>query len=285
MSSFRPGTISPWAAIQRPSWPQLDAVTWSPPADDAGSVRISPVREAGTDPGQLLAQAQLQAVEILQEAAAEAEAALAATRQQGFEQGHREGLAAGQAELEQQRDQAHEQVQNARIQAELSRQAVESERRAQLASAQAQVQVMLADARSEAAALLAEARLEQHRRLDEAQDAMVNLSVAAAVRLVQGHLAVLPSAVVAMVAAGLRRLKDTDCSARVSPLDLPLLEAQRSTLERELGAGLLQLQPDQSLSQGSYLLSSPHGHIDARLEQQALQMHAALTVALGGNSQ
>lgn len=286
MSSFKPGPISQWAVVERPVWPELDAAAWSPPpADESLQGRLNPEGGAGMASNQALTEAQLQAAQILEEAAAQAEAALAATRKQGLEQGHREGLAAGQAELEQQRQQSLQLMENARVQADLTRKAAEAEVKAQLASTEAQAQAILANASAEAATILAEARREQHRRLDEAQDALVNLAVAAAVRLVQGHLALQPSAVVAMVAAGLRRLKDTNCSVRVSPGDLPLLEAQRSILERELGAGLLQLQPDHSLSQGSYLLGSPQGQIDARIEQQALHMHTALNVALGGYSE
>jgi flagellar biosynthesis/type III secretory pathway protein FliH len=234
-------------------------------------------------PDDVINEARLQAAQILQDAAAEAEMAQEEAQRQGYEDGRQEGLSAAQAELEAQRQEAEAALAGARQQADLVRRAAEAEVRANLADAEAQAQALLAKARSEAATIVAEGRAERDRRLDEAQTAVVELAVTAAVRLVQGHLALQPASVIAMVAAGLRRLKDTDCTVRVSPQDLPLLEAQRSTLERELGAGLLKLQPDAGLSQGSYMVGSPRGTIDGRLEAQEQAMRAALGAALGGN--
>lgn len=232
---------------------------------------------------EVLNHARLEAAQILQNAAAEADAAVAGARSQGLEQGFAEGFEAGRAELEQQRQQLALVEQQARLYADSLRQAAEAEAKAIRAQAEARAQELLGQAREEAGALLTEARTEQHRRLEMAQTAVVELAVAAATRLVQGHLAIQPASVVAMVANGLQRLKDTNCSVRISPEDLPLLEAQRYQLEKELGAGLLQLQPDAGITRGGYIVSSPQGGIDGRVEQQAHLLRAALAAALGGS--
>lgn len=226
----------------------------------------------------------MEAAQILQGAAAEAEAALADARSAGFEQGLAEGFAAGQAELQLQRQQAALEGERARVHVQSLRQTAEAEARVVHAEAEVRAQEMLRRAREEAEALMAGARQEQQQRLDAAQVAVIELAVAAATRLVQGQLAIQPASVVNMVAVGLRRLKDTNCLVRVNPEDLPLLEAQRRVLEKELGAGLLQLQPDAGLLQGSYMVSSPHGGVDGRLEQQALLLRTALSAALGGGA-
>lgn len=274
MSLFRPGPIPPGVMVTRPVWQAFE-----PAASEPELPAELPPAEPAVTPDDVLNEARLQAAQILQDAAAEAEAAMAAAQREGYQA----GLAAGQADLQQQQQQAQQALEQMRTQAALIRQAAEAEAKALLAEAEAQAQSALAQARERAVQLLEEARAEQARRLDDSQGALVDLAVAAAVRLVQGHLAIQPQSVVQMVAAGLRRLKDTGCTVRVSPQDLPLLEAQRSTLERELGGGLLQLQPDASLSQGSYLVHSAQGQIDARLEQQAHHMQAALRAALGGS--
>lgn len=230
----------------------------------------------------VLNEARLQAAEILQQAASEAEAAVEEARREGFEAGRQEGLAAGQSALEMEKREAQWAVEKAQVQAESIRQAAEADARAIKAEADAQAQQVLTAAREEAADLLAKAREEQHRQLEEAQTALVDLAVAGAVRLVQGHLAIAPASIVQMVKAGLKRLRDTDCTVRVRPEDLPLLEAQRSALERELASGLLTLAPDRNMQVGDFTIGSPQGYIDGTLQQQSTQLRSALTAALGG---
>ena len=284
MNSFRPGPVPPGITVQRPAWANLHAAGPLPQRPVAALAPAgSPAPPPGPTPEEILNEAKLQAAHILQDAAAQAEVAVEEASRQGFEAGRQEGLVAGQAEVEEIRQQAVATRSNAESQATLIRQAAEAQARAILAEAEAKAQALVAGAREQAADIVEEARSDRKRRLDEAQEAMVDLAVAAAMRLVHGHLALQPGAIVAMVAGGLRRLKDTDCAVRVSPQDLPLLEAQRSTLERELGAGLLRLQPDTGLAQGSYIAGSGQGTIDARLEQQAELMRTALTAALGGD--
>jgi flagellar assembly protein FliH len=267
-------------AVQRPVWQPLAPAAAVPAAEVAAPAPSAPKRETAHE---VLSQARLEAAEILSQAAAEAEAAVAQARHDGFEAGRSEGLAAAGAELEAERQRALAEVAQARAQAEAIRQAAEAEARAVRAEAEVYVHAARARAQDEAAALVAGAREEQQRSLDEAKEALVDLAVAAAMRLVHGHLAVQPAAIVAMVAAGLRRLKESNCTVRVSPQDLPLLVAQRSTLERELGAGALKLQPDSGLVSGSYLIASSQGQIDATLESQAAHLRTALGAAMGGD--
>lgn len=279
MSLFKPGQLPPGVSVQRPMWPKLDGSPLPAPGSDQGPAPMAP---PSTD--EQLNEARLQAAQILQDAAAEAEMALEEAQAEGYEEGRRQGLKAAEEEMASQRKQIDAALAGVKAQADLIKQAAEAQAKAVLADAEAKARDVLLQAREEAAKVLEEARAEQARRLDESQGALVELAVAAATRLVQGHLALQPGAVAGMVAAGLRRLKDTDCTVRVSPQDLPLLEAQRSTLERELGAGLLRLQPDAGLSQGSYIVGSGRGTIDARIEAQEQALRAALGAALGGTA-
>lgn len=291
MSLFRPGRVPLGVMIAAPSWPALEPVVLvkeqqpaiTPPQEPADSEQDDSHGWTGAD--DILEQANLEAAQLLQLAASEADSALAEARQQGFVVGKEEGLQAAHTEIQQLHAEAKAAVDQARTHADLLRQIAEAEAKAARAEAQLQVQEVLRQAHTEAAVITAQARHEQQNMLDNAQTALVDLAVTAAVRLVQGHLALKPAAIVAMVAAGLRRLKETDCTVRVGPGDLPLLEAQRSTLERELGAGLLKLHPDPGMQSGSYMVMSTHGQIDAQIEQQATHLRSALTAALGGDDQ
>lgn len=285
MSLFRPGPVPSGVEVKKMTWPTLSApnqqvaASSQPTAQKAGPTP-SPT---AVYPGEsVLNEARLEAARILQEAAEEASRAFVAAQEEGFEQGRQQGIAAGKAELETLRQQAQLELENARLQAENIRQQAESNAKLLRLEAEKEAQAIIAAAREEARRIVDDSRLEVARRLDESQQALVDLAVTAAMRLVQGHLALQPQSILQMVAAGIRRLKDTNCTVRVNPEDLPLLEAQRSVLERELGAGLLHLSPDPSLSRGSYILNSPQGQIDGTIEHQAERIQAALNAALGG---
>lgn len=291
MSLFRAGLLPAGVVVGAPVWQNLQSHrTGKPGAAEEPEAEVSPavlaplagaVPSPGEDPDAILNEARLQAAEILQHAAAEVEEAIKSARQEGFEAGRQEGLAAGQAELESQRQAAQFALEKAQLEAESLRREAEADARAIRAEAEAERQRLLTEAREEAARLAEEARAQRASYLDAARDAVVELAVAAAARLVQGQLALQPEAVVNMVAAGLRRLRDSDCTVRLCPADLPLVTAQRAQLERELGEGHLTLQADQSLSPGSYLIHSPQGSIDGTLEAQTGRLREAMTAALG----
>lgn len=285
MSLFRPGPVPAGVEVKRPVWPTLTPTPTAPPKPALAprSVQKAEAAFASTvDPAAELAEARLEAARLLQEAAVEAEEAQAAAQQQGYEQGREEGLAAGRAELEALRKQAELELENARLQAESLRQAAQAEAALSRTEAEKVAQQIIGAAKEESHRITEAARAAAGERLTQSQEALVELAVAAAVRLVQGHLALQPQSIIQMVAAGLQRLKDSDCTVRVHPKDLPLLEAQRSVLERELGAGTLGLSPDLSLQRGSYLVHSQQGQIDGTLEQQTERLQAAMRAALGG---
>lgn len=286
MSIFKGGKAGGGVPVERPAWPRFSRTELSmvereemevAAASFAQSAALQPAAE------DVLRQARLEAAQILQEAASEAESAVNAARQEGFEAGLQEGMAAAQSETDGTRAEAREELAKAREEAESIRTGAAEQVAGLMAEAEARIQAMLAQAQEQAEALLAEAYQEQARRLDIAREALADLAVAAAMRLVQGQLAVSPESVVAMVAAGLSKLKDTHCTVRVSPADLPLLEAERPLLERELATGTLQVQPDKGLQPGSFLISSPSGQIDGRLEKQEEALESALQGELGGD--
>ena len=278
MSSSRPGLVPLGVTVKAPSWPNLL------PTAPARAVQPEQLSSAGKSAPSLghdevLQHAHMKAAEILQQAAADADAAVEAARKEGYAA----GVASGLEQAEAKRLQAERALESARAEADSLRRAAEADARAMRAEAEVERQSLLARVREEATGLLEQARVEQRELLDAAQAAVVDLAVTAAMRLVQGHLAVQPAAVVAMVGAGLRRLKDSHCMVRLSPQDLPLLHAQRAVLERELGSGSLKLQPDGSLQQGGFLIHSPNGVIDATEEQRSASLRSALNVALGGD--
>jgi flagellar assembly protein FliH len=292
MSLFRHDEVPSGLIVGLPDWPRLEAepgarLVEAPLAGPASDEPRLADSDRAPDPAQeaaaILDQARLEAADMLQHAATEAEEAVAAARQEGFAAGREEGLAAGRAELDLQCQQAEWNLEKARLQAQATLDGAEAEARTKRAEAEAQAQALLGGAREEAARLVAEGRAQQGQLLDDAHSAVVELAIAAAVRLVQGHLAIQPAAIAAMVAAGLRRLKDSDCTVRVHPQELPLLHAQRSALERELGAGSLKLLPDSGLTTGGFTIQSTHGTVDGTLEQQSSQLRNALTAALGGD--
>jgi len=243
---------------------------------------VQPAAPAGPTEAEVLNQARREAAQILQEAAEEAERAQEEARRQGFARGREEGLAAGRAEVEMLRQKAELELENARLQGENRLKEAEAAAAATLAEAEKKAQSIIAAAEEEARQIRERAEADAWRHAEEWSEALVDLAVAAAQRIVQGHLALQPESIARMVAAGLRRLRDSHCAVRIGPEDLPLLEAQRSMLERELGAGTLTFITDPSLSPGSYMISSPQGQIDGRLEQQTERIRAALKAALGG---
>lgn len=265
MSLFRPGPPPQGVQVQRPVWQVF--------AEEP---------ESSPDRGISVTAARLEAARILQEAADMAEAAVAESSEAGFKHGYEEGLNQGRAELQSLQEQAEAEAGRLMAEAESARATAAAQAEAVLAQARLEAQSLVATARREADQLLAAARTERLQRLDEAQEALVELVVAAAVRLVQGQLAIRPDAVVQMITAGLRRLKDHDCKVRVNPQDLPLLEAQRMVLERELGSGVLQLTPDMALERGSFMIASPQGNLDGRVASQAAHLKVALAKAVGG---
>lgn len=296
MSTFKSGKLPPGVEVRAPSWPQLTPPPPPPPTPPSPPKPVRPpapptevARAQAEEAERVLDNARLEAARILQSAAEEAEAAQAAAREEGFEQGRREGLAAGRAEAESLRREAELALENARLQGETIRQEAEKEAAVTRLEAESAAEKLLADAREEAHRIIDEARQRAERlvqeRLEQSQEALVALAVAAATRLVQGHLAVEPQSVVRMVAAGLRLVKDAPATVRVNPEDLPLLEAQRSTLERELGAGALTLTPDPGMERGSYTVQTPVGQVDGTLKQQTDRLEAAVRAALGGSEQ
>lgn len=291
MSSSRIGKLPPGVEAKAPVWPKLTPPPpkpASPPAPVRRTAAAAKAEAAARSEAVQadLEKARLEAARILQEAAEEAERAEEAAREEGYERGRQEGLEAGRAEVAALRREAELALENARIQGDSIRQSAESAAALTRLEAEKAAEAALAEARAEAQRILAEAReraeAEVRERLEHSQQALVELAVAAATRLVQGHLAVQPQAVVQMVAAGLRLVKDAPATVRVSPGDLPLLEAQRSTLERELGAGTLTFTPDPGLGRGSYMVQTPVGQVDGTLEQQTARLTAAMRAALGG---
>lgn len=283
MSSFRPGPVPPGVPVGRYLWPEIDPQTPPPGNDDSVQPWApGPPTAADASKPDPVAAAHLEAARILSEAAGEAEAAVAEARNEGFAVGREEGLESARAEAAAMVAEAEERLRAALQEAESARQQAESLLANVRSQAEAEAQVLLDQARTQAGAILAEARQQQAEQLEAAQGAIVDLAVAAAERIVQGHLAVDPSAIVAMVAAGVRLLRDSHCTVRISPTDLPQLEAGRGVLEQGSGAGTVQLQVSAGLPSGSYIVDSPQGHVDGRVEQQAARLRTVLSEAPGG---
>lgn len=282
MSIFKPGFVLPSHGLKRPMWPSLQA-------GEIGGGQLSVdqwhggsrgPRSAGSElTSSMLDQAHREAAELLRSAAEEAEEAIRLAHREGYEA----GLKLARAEADTILQDARRAVDEARSEAAAILQAAEAQAAAVRSEAERERSLRLAAAEHEATDLLAEAQGERNRLLESAQASLVDLASTAATRIVQGHLAIQPASIQAMISAGLRRLRDSNCTARISPEDLPLLQAHRAAMERELGNGVLVLQCDESLQQGSYILHSPVGSVDATVEQQAQVLRTAMNLAIGAD--
>lgn len=251
---------------------------WEALPDRDGS-RVVPLRpRVAPVAGDLVTDARQRAEELI----AEAEAVARAVQDEARRQGYAEGLATGRAEAEAAVADLHRrtQAEAAALQAEgaavlaAARQEAAELRAAGAAAAAAQRQAleaeraeMLAAARTVGQQLVAAAEAEVRAFQEASRQALVDLALAVAGRVLQYELAVRPALVAALVAAGLERLRGEDATIRLNAADLPALAARRDELRRTAGFAALEFVADGALEQGEFLLRGRHGEVDGRRER------------------
>ena len=192
------------------------------------------------------AAAEAQAGEIIAQAGAEAQQMIANAKGQGFEAGQAEGLQAG-------REQGRQQGR---------------------AEALAQVAEQLQALQQNWTAALQDWETRKQELHRQAQQAVLELALALAEKVVRRRVEVDPTVIVAQVTQALAHvLQPTDVTVRICIQDRPLLE---EALPRVLAMfpqlQHLQLVDDPAVNRGGCVLSYDQGRIDARIETQLQRM-------------
>lgn len=247
------------------SSPRLIKAQWLSPgqAPDGGASRCAP-----PPPDDPLAAARREAEALLATAWQQAEALVAAARQEA-DAAAAAVRSVGQAE-------ATALVAAARAEADEVRQAAREAAAAEATAIREQARsegyaAGLADGRAAAAAELAA-------RLHELEPQAVALALAVARRLLRRELTADPAAVLAMVRAGLAKLRGERPRLRVHPAVLDGLAERRGELAGALPGAGLEWVPDPDLAPGDFVLMGAEGLVDGRLERQLREVAAALGV-------
>ncbi|HHW27733.1 MAG TPA: hypothetical protein GXX23_10455 [Firmicutes bacterium] len=110
----------------------------------------------------------------------------------------------------------------------------------------------------------------------EAEPMLVAIALDAAKRVVGEALSCDPELIVSMVREGMAAFRDeTEFTVRVKPYLKDILEGSKERLRRESGAKSVEICADESIGDG-YLLKTPHGFVDARVETQIANLASAL---------
>jgi flagellar biosynthesis/type III secretory pathway protein FliH len=135
---------------------------------------------------------------------------------------------------------------------------------------------------AEAAALLLAAQAERTRRIDEVEQELPGLIREIARRVLGRELALPGAAVVDVVLEALRPLRNRrQITVRLSPSDLPGLEAAHGALQQVACAARVELLADDAVEPGGCIVVTEVGRVDARLETQLERLVAALLGSTG----
>lgn len=210
---------------------------------DRGTAAFAAERaEAERQAEEIIAAARARAEELIDEAVSGAERLIAESRQAGYEDGRREGYAAGKSEAE----------------------------------------AEVAALRSQAAELLRAAQAEREQQLLAVRDEIARLAVSVAEKILRRRLNEDPELVVAMVSEAISRARNGETlRVRANPRDLPLIEAREDALVASV-AGLknLELIEDPGIAPGGCVVETGHGYIDARIDHQLELVEDALRAAV-----
>ncbi len=104
--------------------------------------------------------------------------------------------------------------------------------------------------------------------IEQGEPVILALAMDTAKRLVGETLVATPEAVLNMVREAMAVLKDeTEFTIRVKPLLVPLIEGSRDKLKADSGARAVEVVADEWVGDGC-VVKSPHGFVDARVEEQ-----------------
>ena len=142
-----------------------------------------------------------------------------------------------------------------------------------IAQAQAEVQSQLI----ETLAALTAAQQERHRIAQRNENALAELALKIARKVIGEHLAADPALISSIVADTIRELEpSTAIEVHLHPEDIAIVEASRAELERLVqGHGAVTLLPDATVDRGGVILVSPVGEVDARIETKLSVLETA----------
>jgi flagellar biosynthesis/type III secretory pathway protein FliH len=142
-----------------------------------------------------------------------------------------------------------------------------------LARAQAEVQAQLV----EALAAVTAAQNERHRFAQEQEQALADLALKIARKVIGAHLEADPAIVARIVESTVGDLEPTtSLKVRVHPEDVHFVEQSRAELERMVaGPGTIEILGDLAVERGGVVLESPVGEVDARIETKLAVLETA----------
>lgn len=212
------------------------------PEADAVVIEAPELAEAAAEAEALVAAAREQAAAIVAAAAEEAEAQRRAAYEDGYQRGYAEGQAAGEA------------------------------------AARAEASGAIAEAASRAENILALARTQAAEALNGAERQMVELALAVAAKVLAREAAENPTTVLPIVRAALEKVQDQQqITLRVNPGCYDFVLAARPELQAALAGDVqLAVAADSSLAEGDCVIETPFGLVDARLDTQLELVRTAL---------
>jgi flagellar biosynthesis/type III secretory pathway protein FliH len=146
-----------------------------------------------------------------------------------------------------------------------------------LARAQAEVQQQLV----EAMAALTDAAAQRHKIAQDNEDALAELALRIARKVIGAHLDADPTLIARIVEHSIAELEpSTSIIVKVCPADLAAVEANRAALTRLVkGSGKLEIVGDPTVNVGGCILSSPVGDVDARIETKLSVLETAFAAS------
>lgn len=133
-----------------------------------------------------------------------------------------------------------------------------------IARAQGEVQGQL----MEAIAAVTAAQNERHQFAQENQQALADLALKIARKVIGAHLVADPELVARIVESTVADLEPTtSLKVHVNPAEVAIVEQSRAELERMVtGPGTIEIVSDANVDLGGVVLESPVGEVDARIE-------------------
>ena len=139
------------------------------------------------------------------------------------------------------------------------------------------------EALSELTELILEARERRDAALAEAERYLLRLAVKLAEKIIGREVERDPAALADIVANALRQARQNETlTVRVSPADLPHVEAFRARLDPAGRARFLDIVADPRVRTGGCIIESESGTIDAQLDTQLRVLERALLARAGG---
>lgn len=139
------------------------------------------------------------------------------------------------------------------------------------------------EALSELTELILEARERRDAALAEAERDLLRLAVKLAEKIIGREVERDPATLADIVANALRHARQNETfTVRVSPADLPLVEAYRARLDPAGRARFLDIVADPRVGHGGCVIESESGTIDAQLDTQLRVLERALLARAGG---